>query len=53
MNDDPPGLVDDVPLGRVGAIFGLRDVPPDSLSGLPVVWSARANMIQHRVIGSP
>lgn len=49
MKTDSGHLVDDVPLGRVGKILGLRVVPPEMLSGEAVEWSARANMIQRRV----
>jgi hypothetical protein len=49
MNTDLDHLADDVPLGRVGKILGLRVVPPELLSGEAVKWSARANMIQQRV----
>lgn len=49
MKVDLDHLVDDVPLGRVGKILGLRVVPPELLSGEAVEWSARANMIQQRV----
>jgi hypothetical protein len=35
--------VDDVPLGPVGRLMGLRVVPPELQSGEQLVWSARAN----------
>lgn len=49
INTDPGHPVEDVPLGRVGRILGLRVVPPELFSGEALEWSARANMIQQRV----
>lgn len=49
MKSDPDHLADDIPLGRVGKVLGLRVVPPEMSSDEVIEWSARANMMQLRI----
>jgi hypothetical protein len=42
-------LDDDVPVGAVGRFLGFGIATPKMQDGEEVLWSVRANMVQHRV----
>lgn len=39
----------DVPLGTAGRLMGLRVIPPELHAGEKVLWSERANRLQHKL----